>query len=74
MVRDRITIRNERIKLFAAFSSNMGLGLIGFAVLRRLADSLQSADAVMIWWLTAGLAFHGAAHYITGYIRKEDTT
>ena len=62
---------NERVKLFAAFVNSIGLGLIGFAVLRPLADALSNASVSGLWWGVTGLALHGVSHYVLGYLRKE---
>ena len=49
----------------------IGLGLIGFAILRPLADDITSARLSPLWWGLGGLAFHGVAHHILRMIRKE---
>ena len=59
------------MKLFANFLNAVSLGLIGFAVLRLLTESLNNADLSTLWWGVTGLAIHGAAHYVMGRIRKE---
>ena len=41
--RDRLAAFNERVKLFAGFLNAVALGLIGFAVLRPLTESLSNA-------------------------------
>ena len=62
-------VRNERVKLAANFVNATGMGLIGFAVLRPLTDSLGSATLAALWWGIAGLALHAVSHYILGYLR-----
>ena len=68
---DLLTIRNERIKLFAGFLNALALGLLGLAVLRPLTDDIVSLPLTVIPWAVAGIAMHGAAHYLLGYLRKE---
>lgn len=68
---DPLTINNERVKLFANFVNAVGIGLIGFAILRPVTESLSNASSATIWWGGAGLVLHGLSHYILGYIRKE---
>jgi hypothetical protein len=70
-VRDPLAANNERVKLFAGFSNAIGIGLIGFAALRPLTESLANASASMVWWTSAGLALYGLSHYILNLIRKE---
>lgn len=70
-VRDPVAIHNERVKLFASFMNAVGLGLIGFAVLRPLTESLYNAALSSLWWGVAGLAMHAVSHYILGRLRKE---
>lgn len=68
---DPLVSFNERVKLFAGFINAIGLGLIGFAILRPLAESLSNANLSTLWWAAVGLAMHGVSHYILGRIRKE---
>lgn len=70
-VRDPLAAYNERVKLFANFMNATGLGLIGFAVLRPLTESLSNANLSTLWWGMSGLAMHGVAHYVMIRIRKE---
>lgn len=70
-IRDPLVAYNERVKLFANFLNATGLGLIGFAVLRPLTESLANATASTLWWGMSGLAMHGVSHYVMGRIRKE---
>lgn len=70
-VRDPLAAYNERVKLFANFLNALGLGLIGFAVLRPLTESLSNATLSTLWWGMSGLAIHAIAHYVVGRIRKE---
>jgi hypothetical protein len=69
--RDALAIHNERMKALAGFVNALGLGLIGFAVLRPLTDSLTNAAWATLGWGIAGLAMHGLSHYILGNIRKQ---
>lgn len=68
---DHLVAFNERVKLFANFLNALSLGLIGFAVLRPLTESLSNANLSTLWWGMTGLAIHGISHYIMGRIRKE---
>ena len=70
-VRDRLAANNERVKLFANFVNAIGLGLIGFAILRPVTESLSNANLSTLWWGMVGLALHGFSHYILGQLRKE---
>lgn len=70
-IRDPLAAYNERVKLFAGFVNAIALGLIGFAILRPLTESLANANLSTIWWGATGLALHGLSHYILGRIRKE---
>lgn len=70
-VRDPLVAYNERVKLFANFMNATALGLIGFAVLRPLTESLSNASLSTLWWGATGLAMHGVSHYVLGRIRKE---
>lgn len=69
--RDPLAAYNERVKLLAGFVNAIALGLIGFAILRPLTESLENANLSTLWWGVAGLALHGIAYYILGQIRKE---
>lgn len=72
--RDALAVHNERMKLLAGFVNAVGLGLIGFAILRPLTDSLSNAASwAMLGWLVAGLAMHGISHYILGNLRRQVT-
>jgi len=74
-IRDRIASANERAKLLSTFLNAIGLGLIGFGVIRPLTDggvSLVATSWIAVaGWCVAGLAFHAAGHYFLGYLRKE---
>jgi len=69
--RDPLAAFNERVKLFAGFLNAVGLGLIGFAVLRPLTEALSNATLAALWWGASGLALHGISHYVLGRMRKE---
>jgi hypothetical protein len=68
---DPLVTNNERVKLLSNFVSAIGLGLIGFGILRPLTDSLANANLSTLWWGAARLASHGLSHYILTLIRKE---
>ncbi len=70
-LRDDLAVHNERVKLFAGFLNAVGLGLIGFAVIRPLTESSTDATLLTAVWGGAGLALHLVAHYILGMLRKE---
>ena len=61
-------IRNERAKLFANFLSALGVGLIAIAVLRPALETGGDPWRIGLWFLV-GLALHGVAHYVLGYMR-----
>ena len=67
-----LLIRNERIKLFAGFLNALGLGLIGFAVLRPVTETFQLVGIAAAVWGLAGLVLHGAALYILGQLRSDE--
>lgn len=71
MVRDPLATHNERMKLIAGFINAIGLGLIGFAVLRPISENLANARLSTLWWMLAGLAMHVLSLYILKYLRKE---
>lgn len=71
MMRAPLATHNERVKLGAGFLNALGLGFLGFAVLRPLTESLGNATGSTVWWGFTGLALHGAAHYVLRYLRKE---
>jgi hypothetical protein len=70
-VRDPLATSNERVKLFANFVNAIGLGLIGFAILRPLTEDLAGMSPSTLLWGVVGLALHGISHYILTLIRKE---
>jgi len=70
-IRDDLLIRNERIKLASSFLNAIGLGLIGFAILRPLTEFVGLSTLSALSWGTTGLVFHGLSHYILGYLKKE---
>ena len=71
--RDRLALHNERVRLLSGWVNNLGLGFIGFAVLRPLVDGTVSFDWFFAAWAATGLAFHAAAHYILRYLEKDTT-
>jgi hypothetical protein len=70
-VRDPLAAYNERVKLLANFINAIGLGLIGFAILRPLTEDLGNASLSTLSWRAVGLALHGFSHYVLTLIRKE---
>ena len=68
--RDRLAIFNERVKLLAGFLSAIGLGLIGFAILRPLTEAGLVPGRSLLWG-GAGLAFHAGAHYVLTWLQKD---
>jgi uncharacterized membrane protein YjfL (UPF0719 family) len=70
-LRDDLAVHNERVKLFAGFLNAIGLGLIGFAVIRPLTDAQATPTLLTVVWGGAGLVLHLIAHYILGMLRKE---
>ena len=71
-MRDETAIHNERIKALAGFCTALGLGLIGFAVLRPAIETSDVPGWANFGWGTAGLAMHGLTHYILGKLKKDD--
>ena len=70
---DPVAVWNERVKLFAGFVNAVGLGLIGFAVLRPLTENIANLTWLTLSWGMVGLALHSFSHYILGYMRKAPT-
>lgn len=70
-VQDPLSTHNERVRLFSSFLNAVGLGLIGFSILRPVSES-ATVGAVSLWWGSCGLAFHALAHYILRHMRKRD--
>ncbi len=72
LIRDPVASHNERVKLIALSLNAVGLGLIGFAILRPLTDDPATLPLSSIWWGAAGLAFHALAHYILHTLIMKD--
>ncbi|ARE40003.1 hypothetical protein RGUI_1862 [Rhodovulum sp. P5] len=70
--RDPLAAYNERIKLRAGFLNALGLGFLGFAVLRPLVEGTFAPTALTAAFLFTGLALHVGANYILKYLEKED--
>ncbi|WP_102108735.1 hypothetical protein [Oceaniglobus roseus] len=70
-IRDDLVVFNERVKLVANLFHTTALGLIGFAVLQPMVRDGMALEWQALWWGLGGLAFHLAAHYILGTLRKE---
>jgi len=73
-LRRAVAVHNERVKLFAGFVNAIGLGLIGFAVLRPLTENMAAIGTITAVWGLAGLFLHGISHYILAMLRTEDRT
>ncbi len=69
-ISDPILSWNERLKLVAAFLNAIGLGMIGFAVLKPLTEYITKMSVLSLWWGLAGLAFHTISLYVLGKRRK----
>jgi hypothetical protein len=69
--RDAILIRNERVKLFSGFFTAIGIGMIGFALLRPATEDFSLVGGLAWLWGIGGLAMIGLAYYILGYLKKE---
>ena len=59
------------MKLFAGFLNAIGLGLIGFAVLRPITEDTSLLSVLSVGWGLGGFACHAAAHYVLGRLVKE---
>lgn len=70
MIRDDITVRNERLKLGANAVNALGLGMVDFAILRPASESFDLLRQQAWLWGVGGLALHVSGHYILGYIKK----
>lgn len=70
-LRDDLATHNERVKMFAGVLNAVGLGFIGFAVLRPLTDTAVPVSWQTLLWGGVGLALHAAAHHIPGMVRKQ---
>ncbi|ARJ70470.1 hypothetical protein [Paracoccus contaminans] len=64
-------VRNERLKLAAGFLNAISIGLIGIAILRPVVETHQASYLTLAAWSGIGLAIHGVAQYILGYLRKD---
>jgi hypothetical protein len=73
-LRRAVAVHNERVKLFSGFVNALGLGLIGFAVLRPLTEDMTAIGAITGVWGLAGLFLHAISHYILDMLRTEDRT
>lgn len=73
-LRRAVAVHNERVKLFAGFVNAIGLGLIGFAVLRPLTEDMTAIGAITAVWGMTGLFLHAISHYIPAMLRTEDRT
>ena len=62
--RDPVAAHNERVKLMATSLNAIGLGLIGFAILRPLTENPAGLGLTSLWWAAAGLVVHGVSHYV----------
>ena len=73
-LRRAVAVHNERVKLFAGFVNAIGLGLIGFAVLRPLTEDMAAIGAITAVWGLVGLFLHAISHYVIGMLRTDDST
>lgn len=64
-------VRNERLKLAANFLNAISIGLIGISILRPVVETHASSYATLAAWAGVGLAIHGVAQYILGYLRED---
>lgn len=64
-------IRNERLKLAANFLNAVSIGLIGIAILRPVIETGATSYSALAGWTGIGLAIHGVAQYILGFLRKD---
>jgi hypothetical protein len=71
ITRDPLATHNDRVKLLASFLNAIGLGLLGFAVLRPVTETPINVTWLSAWWGGCGVAFHGLSLYILKYLRKE---
>lgn len=71
ITRDHLATHNDRLKLFAGFTNAIGLGLVGFAVLRPLTEIPVVVTWLSAWWGGCGLAFHAFSLHVLKYLRKE---
>ncbi|MGL6210371.1 MAG: hypothetical protein ACRC14_11150 [Paracoccaceae bacterium] len=69
-IRDTILSWNERVKLFANFLNAIGLGLIGFAVLKPLTEDITKLSTLTVSWGLVGLVLHAISLYTLGLMRK----
>ena len=67
---DPVLSWNERIKLDAGFINAIGLGLIGFAVLKPLTEDLTKITELTVLWGRAGLVLHAIAIHMLGLMGK----
>ncbi|MBF9035587.1 hypothetical protein HKCCE2091_15170 [Rhodobacterales bacterium HKCCE2091] len=69
--RDELTVHNERLKLLATSLNALGIGLVGFALLRVAVEDMAMLGISTLWWSLVAFALHVAAHYILGMLEKE---
>ena len=69
--RDSLATWNERVELRSGFLNALGLGLIGFALLRPLVEGGLALNLSTIVFSATGLALHAAAAYILRYLERE---
>ncbi|WP_308916490.1 hypothetical protein [Jannaschia sp. LMIT008] len=63
--------REERIKLTATSINTVGLGFLGFAVIRPLSEE-TFPSVVGCLFLTVAFALHLIAHYVLRYMDEGD--
>lgn len=69
--RDLIASYNERMKLTAQAVQNLGLGVIGFAVVQPLVLGTAAVSPRSVLSAAVGLAMLGLGRYLIGKIVRE---
>ena len=69
---DPTATHNERVKLRTNLMHTVGLGLIGFAVLRPAVEDVSSLGAAEAAWFAGGLVFHQLGYYYLGKMRRDE--
>jgi hypothetical protein len=61
------------VKLMAGFVNAIGLGLIGFAILRPVTGNIANLTLPTAARGMVGLTLHGVSHFSLRYMRKAPT-
>ncbi|CAM4329375.1 hypothetical protein [Palleronia rufa] len=69
-MRDPIATYNERVKAISTFLTSLGIGLIGFAVIRPAIEGSDTETVASVAWGGAGLVMHAIALYILRYLKR----